>query len=449
MTLPFSQYDDEEERKRLEGIAMPELTAPDIQDPRAAAIGWLGGGGGASAPAMPEAPPAMSAMQPQYDIPEPPHMRPNTAGLIAAAIADLALNKGRSLGTLIGTMATSSGQADELNWRNQRQTALDRASIAHQLQASKGNAIDPERAAIMREENAISRDRLAYEREALAARAGGGSAADPNSDDSARARQIAMQNGATAEQVNGMSAADVAHWRPQLFQLGQTGRSGAEWDRRESTREQTKLDAEGRKPALAAATAAAATTGRLNATNGTPDEAAANFQNANPKLEITDQGTFRTIANNPRTMNARQQQLMTVTRALDASATLRQIEREYSAVPFEERLGDKATALAEEYDKLKTEHQGIMQKIAGQGSGSSEERDLIRAGLPSIHDLRAQSKLAGIEAMLHLNSSAMLAPYGIGIRGEGKSKKKDNFGTTSGKLPKVNDLLDGLGVQFE
>lgn len=138
---------EEEERKRWE--MSPELPALDAEPPEAVAMRWLGGGT-QDAPEMPSMP----------SIPEPPMATSNNGGLIAAAIADLVLNKGRSLGSLIGHMATSGDQIEKENWMRQRQHALDTAQMQR---ATQGRHVDPEVLAIRQAENAARMRALGIE----------------------------------------------------------------------------------------------------------------------------------------------------------------------------------------------------------------------------------------------------------------------------------------------
>lgn len=135
----MTPFDEEEERRRWEFSGMsPALGAGQgaATDVAAEAMRWLGSRG---MPQQQEAP----AMQ-MPSIPEPPEASTNTGGLIAAAIADLVLNKGRSMGTLIGHHATSSDQVAKENWMRKRQHALDTA----QMQRMAGSGRDPREIAI-------------------------------------------------------------------------------------------------------------------------------------------------------------------------------------------------------------------------------------------------------------------------------------------------------------
>ena len=390
---------------------------PDDEDAKA----WATLAGAPQLP-MSSPPPQSDAMAALANVGPPPkaNSTPNDIAMALALFADAFANKGRTIGPIMGAWASRKDPELE-SYQLRMKDAMDRAQIQHLTSQGKGDA---EQLALRKRALDLQEAGQNIQRDNLAQRTAGVTGM----------RDALVQLGMDPKELEGMNDAQVNALKSVIgSKMRQEGSNDA-WTHRNAITEQNKIDAENRRPGLAQATAAASTRGRLEATNGTPDEAVSDFEKANPKLAVTEPGTFTHIGNNPRTAAGRQQQLMTVTRALDASAALRQIEQEYAAIPFEERLGDKATALASEYDKLKTEHQGIMQKIAGQGSGSAGERDFIREGLPSIHDLRAQAKLAGIEGMLHLNSKAMLTPYGIGIRGEGSAQPSEPDLAHGGRL---------------
>lgn len=353
---------------------------------------------------------------------------PNDIAMALALFADAFADKGRAIGPILGAWASRKDPALE-SYELRMKDAMNRAQVQHLLQQGKG---DQQQLELRKRALDLQAAGQAIQLKQLDARQAGVTGL----------KDAMVHLGMDPSQLDGMTDAQAAALKSVIASKMRQEGSNAAWDERHAQRVQDQIDTENRRPGVAAATTAATTTARLNATNGTPEEAIASFESANPKLQVTEPGTFRSVGNNPRTANSRQTNLMTVTRALDASAALRDIEREYAAIPFEERLGDKATKLASEYEKLATEHQGILQKIAGQGSGSAEERQFIREGLPSIHDLRAQAKLAGIEAMLHLNSGAMLTPFGIGIRGDKKPAPAKpssglDLGVTGGR--KVSD----------
>jgi hypothetical protein len=462
---PFPQ--DDEAKKWQALLGMDTLSAPALSDPAMQ-----------PQPAPQQAPMQFQpAQQPQPSlapdtshwqalagqIPDPPTASydgtADKAGLILAMFADAMLNKGRSMGPLVAAAARPGPDVDLENYHRQRQHALDQAQVEHLMMAGRGQQIDPTRAAIEQEQNSIARDRLKYEREALAARAGSSAALnDLSSDETQHLQQVALGMGGDPSVVQNMTGADILKWRPQIGSAAASIRSQDNWTTRNDVREQNKLDAEGRRPLVAGEVAKAQTLGRLEAANGTPDEAITNFEAANPKLAVSDSGTFRTLASNPRTAAQRQQQIMTATRALDASERLRKIEQAYEAIPFAERLGEEATALKTEYETLVTEHQGILQRIAASGAGSAQEREIMRDGIPSIHDPRASGKLKGVESMLHLNVAANLAPYGISVREDKTAPRAEpsapasretqtptgpSLGVTTGSLPKVNEVPGG------
>jgi hypothetical protein len=351
----------------------------------------------------------MDAMEALASVGPPPQRGSRTPADIASAMAMLAdafLNKGRTIGPLLGQLASRQDPAID-NYKLRMDDAMKRAQIQRMLQ---GGHADPEQMALRREALRLQESGQQIQRDQMSARSAGISGL----------RDAMVQVGADPAQLEGLTDAQAKELKALIATKMRQEGSNAAATEREAVRNQHRIDAENRRPGVAAETAAASTRARLDQTNGTPDEMAGNFEAANPKLEVTDQGTFSRVGSNPRTAASRQKELSTATRALDASARLRELEKEYTAIPYAQRLGDDAIALKREYDTLVTEHQGILASIA-KNAGTAKEREEMRKGIPSIHDPFAASKLKGIERMLHLNVSANLGPSGVGIRGEGES----------------------------
>lgn len=425
----YPDQTDDEHWKAL--LGMGDLQAPMLHDPQAQQM--------AAAPVAAQLPPEHQAMQALAYGPPPMLSGDNdTMRKIAMALAmftDVAMNKGRTMGPIMAAGLAPGPDVQLENWRRQRQYALDQSHMQHEL---AGHEVDPRILANRQRALDLQSRGLDIQEKQLGARTEGMSGA----------RDAAIALGADPKMLEGMTDAQVSAWKSAITAQLRQGGSNQAWEHRNEVRVGDQIATEGRRPDVAAATTAAQTTARLNATNGTPDEAIANFQAANPKLEVTDPGTFRSLGSNPRTAAQRQQQLMTATRALDASAELLRLEKEYSAIPFDQRLSDHALSLSSEYDQLVNEHQGIIQKIASSGSGSVNEREVIRGGIPSIHNPIASSRLSGIEKMLHVNVNATLAPYGIGVVGDRKPVARatqsqepagGGLGVTSGSGPLVGD----------
>lgn len=254
---PFPQ-DDEEQEKWKALLGMDTLSAPALSDPAMQP----------EAMQLPAAPQPQSTLQTQPSIaPDTTHWQalagqlpdPPTAsydptmdkgGLILAAFADALLNKGRSIPTLIAAGSRPGPDVDMENYKRQRQHALDQAQVQHLIQAGRGQAMDPERAAIMRDENDIARERIKYEREALAARSGNSAALNAlDSDETQHLQQVALGMGADPEVVKTMTGADILKWRPQIGSAAAAQRSQANWNERYGVggvREQVDIGKEGR-----------------------------------------------------------------------------------------------------------------------------------------------------------------------------------------------------------
>jgi hypothetical protein len=186
MSTPFDIL-DEEERARNALVPRFEAPASELVDPlvdHVDAVDWLATGAGAAPPALERsgygaAGPAFDLEDPRYQIPDPPRRSAPIGGLIAAAIADLALNKGRSLPQLIGAAATRPGELDAENWAMQRQAALDRASIARQqARAAHAQEVDPRLMAIREAELNARLQSLALSNRRLDARVDGSRVAE-------------------------------------------------------------------------------------------------------------------------------------------------------------------------------------------------------------------------------------------------------------------------------
>jgi hypothetical protein len=211
----MTPFDEEEERKRwseMGGMSPGQLSTPQAESPESVAIRWLGGRNDAPAPAM--------AQPDMPEVPEPPMMQSNNGGIIAAAIADLVLNKGRSLGTLIGHMSTSGDAVAKENWQRQRQHALDQASISHQMREGRGE--DPRVLAARERALELQARGLGLQERQF----------DARQESSAGAREAAIALGADPELVGKMSDQQVAQWKSAITgQLRQQGSNQA-WDER-------------------------------------------------------------------------------------------------------------------------------------------------------------------------------------------------------------------------
>lgn len=153
--------------------------------------------------------------------------------------------------------------------------------------------------------------------------------------------------------------------------------------------------------------------------SGEAFDAIKSFEHANQRLQVVSPDEFVHAANEPRGTTQRRNAITTVNRALGASEELVRLDAEYAKIPITERLGDRARQIAETYEQLKNEHQGIILKIAGSGQGGMAEREEIKAGIPGLQRPMNQPRLRGIEDMLRLNANAMLEGYGVQVRESG------------------------------
>lgn len=145
------------------------------------------------------------------------------------------------------------------------------------------------------------------------------------------------------------------------------------------------------------------------------------FEEANPDLQVAVPSRYLDVINK-RGSRTVEQEINTVNRAMHASARMIELDRQYAAIPVEERLSKRALELANEYDYLRDEHQGIILKISGQGAGDKESRQHIKEGLPDIRTTPhhfSEPRLKALHKMLVLNGKANLMNYGVGMRGKG------------------------------
>lgn len=255
-------------------LGMPQLSAPALSDPSMQPM-QLG-----AAPDLPESPsdqPDAPGQPPQPAVPpgmehfaalahpnfdsigSPPQATgPDKGQLALAMFADLLLNKGRSLGPLIGTMAQGTDAVDEENYRRRMQDAKDRAQMEHLRQ---GSHTDPELIALRKQGYSLQAagqklegDRLKLEEQRLNTKTTTQSAmADPQSDISQHMRQTAVSMGADPQAVATMTADEILKWRPQIGQAMQQERSNTAWNQRQGVRESATVATEDRAQGRVAA----------------------------------------------------------------------------------------------------------------------------------------------------------------------------------------------------
>ena len=180
--------------------------------------------------------------------------------------------------------------------------------------------------------------------------------------------------------------------------------------------------------------AAGAVRGGTQATPEKREQQILDFEAANEHTGLTVRvpGRYTDVINKRGSAKV-ETEIATVNRAMHASARMIELDREYSKIDVQDRLTERALEIADEYDFLKDEHQGIILKISGAGAGDKESREHIKEGLPDIRTTLAHfsaPQLRALHNMLMLNGKAMLMGYGIEVNEHGignmfrKRKKK-------------------------
>jgi len=189
----------------------------------------------------------MDAMEALANVGPPPQRGSRTPGDIAsvmAMLADAFLNKGRTIGPLLGQLASRQDPAID-NYKLRMDDAMKRAQIQRMLAQGHG---DPEQVALRREALRLQESGQQIQREALAARTNG----VPGIRDALKAMggvDPAVIDGMTDAQANALKGALTAQMRQSGSNAAWAEREGArrgEWDRRTGVTEQNKVGAETR-----------------------------------------------------------------------------------------------------------------------------------------------------------------------------------------------------------
>lgn len=182
---------------------------------------------------------------------EPPAVpKQDKTWLGIGAAADVLFNRGRGLGQLAGLAAQPDRSAMQAYQLQQQSEAHD-ADMMRALAQAQGREGDPA-AQLYREqmlELAKNRDARATERAQAEsdARARDARMRDPNSEETAAAREVALAAGANPEAVAKMTGYDITAWRPQLGQEIDRLQGNEEWRNRRQMTNADQLAKEGRE----------------------------------------------------------------------------------------------------------------------------------------------------------------------------------------------------------
>jgi len=173
-----------------------------------------------------------------------------TAGLGLAAFLDLALNRGRNTGALLGTMAAGSDPYEQQmrDLEMQHKQAQIEALGRRGRERLQPRPIDPrlqeyrERSIKLREDqfaaSQAEKDRKAKEAEALKRL---------DSAETQSLRDAAVATGVDPEAVASMTGEQIMQWRPQLGQMAQQLRSDTSWQQRFGKTQAAQIAKEGRE----------------------------------------------------------------------------------------------------------------------------------------------------------------------------------------------------------
>jgi hypothetical protein len=292
MGSPFLNPNDENDPLLNWGASLSggqQLNAPDIPQLSPASMQ-------PAAPPAPAAPPQndYGAMEALAGLGPPPKSdgTANNIAMALAMLADAALDKGRAIGPIMGAWASRKDPALE-TYQLGMDDAMKRAQIAHLMGQAHG---DPEATANRKRALDLEEQRLNLGRDTLEVRKGG----VPGIKDAL------AQLGMDPAVLEGMTDAQATALKGAITSKLRQGDSNAAWTDRYGPggiREQTTIAAEGRKPAVAAATAAASKSAEIGANAGIrgEDQAAAFGKENDKALELAHylKQAEDTIAANP------------------------------------------------------------------------------------------------------------------------------------------------------
>lgn len=338
----------------------------------------------------------------------------------AAARRDKELQRQLTLAR-INSLEGRNANQDEIN--EMRRTGLDlqkvRLKMQQEAEARKGTALGIQQDANERKKE----DR------------------DPNAPVAMAKRVFFARRGVPMSDTEGLSSDDMNHLNPEL---GKLFAQAAPQANAEIAIAATKAgaEAEARQPYMQGnAEFNANLRERAKAGELAPDSGeVGQFEKQHPKLVVTGSEIYKRESQNRFAVKQRNQDIQNVDRALAASDRLSQLANQWSLADAAGNP-ESARAAEQEYQLYKDEHQGIILKIAGMGSGGTEgEREEIKGMIPERLNPMAVARLQGVGRFLHSQAHEMLRIHGLGVRSEAEAEgyQQPSASDQQGDLPSLS-----------